>query len=35
MNRLRLRKKPKGEMKKIRGWKKKLQNGCILKKKGK
>ena len=35
MNRLRRRKKPKEEMKKLRGWKRKLQDGCIQKKKQK
>ena len=32
MNKLRLRKNPKGEMKKPRVWQKKLQNGCTLRK---
>ena len=35
MNRLRKRKKPKGEMKRLKDWQKKLQSSCIVKRKGK
>ena len=35
MNRQRKRKKPKGEMKRLKDWHRKLQNGCTMKRKRK